>query len=382
MSDRKNIYPIDSKLLERVDTYLDTKLQELIDLTVKVCSIPSATGMEEKKADFILELLNKITPENVWKDEVGNVLCHIKGEIEGDVSIYTAHIDTVFGDVDEIEPVIEGNRIYAPAIGDNSVNVAALILSAKMFNELGIIPKRDLLLAFTVGEEGLGNLKGIRQVMDDWLDRTHEVIALDGGFTSIVDTAVGSKRYLIKAYTEGGHSWGAFGNSSAIAYASKVINALYDIKPPKDPKTTYNAGIIKGGRAVNVIAQDVEFIMDFRSVDRDSLSAIEEQFFTILEAYKGDEVELKVELLGERPCGEDVDRSDILRRIKKVRDYLGLDTTMRSGSTDANIPLSLGIPAITFGVYIGAKAHTLEEYIEIDSLETGMRHFLYFMLTA
>lgn len=369
-------------LTRKVDAYIRDNYAYLLDLIIEICSIPSPTGNEEKKADFILDMIREITEEDTWKDEEGNVICHLKTGKDTDISLITAHIDTVFEGIDKICPVRKGDRIYAPSIWDNSVNVAGLIFCIKMFHDLKAKPKRDMLLAFTVGEEGLGNLRGIKHIMHHWQDKIHEVAALDTGYKSILNRSIGSRRYSINVQTEGGHSWGAFGKPNAIAYASRVINDLYKIDLPPHPKTTYNVGLIRGGRTVNSIAEEVEFVLDFRSTEEEHLSALEEKFFTLLEDSKEYGADIEIELLGERPCSGDVDTSSIINRIKLIRQYLGLDTRLRAGSTDANIPLSLGIPAVTFGVCNGGKSHTFDEYIELDSLETGMKHLAYFLLSS
>ena len=191
-------------LTRKVDAYIRDNYAYLLDLIIEICSIPSPTGNEEKKADFILDMIREITEEDTWKDEEGNVICHLKTGKDTDISLITAHIDTVFEGIDKICPVRKGDRIYAPSIWDNSVNVAGLIFCIKMFHDLKAKPKRDMLLAFTVGEEGLGNLRGIKHIMHHWQDKIHEVAALDTGYKSILNRSIGSRRYSINVQTEGG----------------------------------------------------------------------------------------------------------------------------------------------------------------------------------
>lgn len=362
-------------LKEVINKYLKDNSIYLQDLAVEICKIPSMTGREGKKAQFIKDKLYEITSREAEIDESGNVKYILKGKNSG-MLILSAHIDTVFTELQDIKVAKKDKFIYGPSIGDNTINVAALILIIKMFKELDIKPERDILFAFDTGEEGLGNLRGIKKIMKDYGDSTTEVIAVDCSYDSIVSTGVGSKRYSVSIKTEGGHSWAAFGNDNAIFYASRLIQGLYDIKVPKEPKTTYNVGVIKGGTSVNTIAEDVEMLIDLRSIDRDSLEKLDSKFNQLIENMKSDKISIDVKVLGERPAGKCSEAAVLIKVISDVRKELGLEAAFSSGSTDANIPMSMGIPAVSFGVAKCYGVHSVKEYISTDSIETGLKHLV------
>ena len=236
--------------------------------------------------------------------------------------------------------------MYAPGVGDDTANVLGILTSIKYILEHGLQPKEPVLLVLNSCEEGLGNLDGSRQIMKDFAGRVKELVSFDGGFRGgMCVRAVGSERWKITCKTAGGHSYGAFGNPNAIHHLAKLICRFYEQPMPEweDHKTTYNVGVISGGTSVNTIAQDAQMLYEYRSNDRKALQFMHDQFFRIMEEAKGPDAAFDVEL------------------IKR-----------RSGSTDANIPLATGVPATTFGLYIGGKAHTREEWLNIESLRTGL----------
>jgi len=247
---------------------------------------------------------------------------------------------------------------------------------------------RDVGVLFVANscEEGLGNLKGCRQIMADYGPRIRELITLDGtSLPAIVTDAVGSHRYRITVRTEGGHSFGNFGNKNAIHYLSAIINALYSIKPPVegDSKTTYNVGVISGGTSVNTIAQQAEMLYEYRSDHLYCLTKMEELFFKVIDTYRSTGIDVQVERIGERPCSGNVApfarKCLIDRACASIQNVLGLEPKLSSGSTDANIPLSMGIPAICISVCNGEKCHTREEWLSIESLPDGCRFFMDFL---
>jgi tripeptide aminopeptidase len=365
---------------ERIKDYIKKNIPSLINLTEEICRIPSPTGQEEKKAHSIFDRLSE---DQVSIDEVENVLyLHNNIDESNRIIVVAAHIDTVFPDNIEIKPEIRDNKLYAPSVLDNSVNVAALLFIIEMFNKLNINFKKGILFAFNVGEEGLGNLKGIRHIVDKWKSNIDGVIAVDGGYEKIVNKAVGSMRYRLEINTEGGHSWSNFGNENAILHAARLIDRLYKINVPKEPKTTYNVGLINGGISVNTIAQNAEMMLDFRSEEGSCLEQLIKEYERILLAVHDnsyDKVSRESKLIGERPCGINY-HNPYPEIIEAVREDMGMVTEFASGSTDANIPMSMGIPAISFGVGKGFGSHTTEEYLEIDSLETGLEHLIRFIL--
>lgn len=244
-----------------------------------------------------------------------------------------------------------------------------------------------MLFTLNACEEGLGNLDGVRCLFAEWAGRIARFITLDGGYDSICAKAVGSVRYRIVAETEGGHSFGSFGNRNAIEKLARLIALLYNVEPPKIPgvKTTYNVGVITGGTSVNTIAQNAEMLYEYRSDAREGLSAMRRKFEEAVSIIRPSCKRLTVERLGERPCSGSVNMADqkalISRASRIIEEFTGQKPGIASGSTDCNWPLSLGIPAVCFGGYIGHGAHTREEYIELDSLPTGFQTLLAFVLS-
>jgi acetylornithine deacetylase/succinyl-diaminopimelate desuccinylase-like protein len=351
--------------------------KEVVSLAMALCAIPSPTGNEMEKAWYVRNWLIAqcgLTPD---VDPLGNVIVRIKGSPGNTTQLYVAHIDTVFGSLAVIEPKVEGTRVYAPSIGDNSCNVAALLIALRTFLRSRQVPRQNRIIAFNVGEEGLGNLAGMHALMDRFKKIVGEVISVDANSDAVIDTAVGSVRYRVEVKTCGGHSYSAFGNPNAIRHAANIICRLYELTVPSVPKTTYNVGVIEGGTSVNSIAQSCSFLLDLRSEDINCLETLREQAEALINEERSDEAEINLKLLGERPCGRMIADTRLRDRINAIRRHVGLPIANTSGSTDCNLSLSMGIPSICFGVYRGGGAHTLEEYIEADSVGTGLRQLLY-----
>lgn len=365
--------------LDNFRKYVSDNREDLIDLIMKVASIVSMTGKEDEKARFVLKYLKDNNAQDVHIDGAGNVI-YLHGGTDSDKAnegvAYAAHIDTVFKDTFSITPIREGGKILAPSIADNSANVAAILFLAAALNRFGIRGRYPVYFVFDTGEEGLGNLKGIKHFVDTHRDRIKEVIALDGGYDTIVTKGVGSIRYRVEVSAQGGHSYSAFGNKSAIHYVSQIVNDLYGLSVPREPRTTYNAGLIGGGTSVNTIAQEAFVEIDLRSVDESCLEKLNGDFLDIVDRVRSQGVEAAVILTGRRPGGVTPKDSPLVKRIIKVREEMGLKTRFQSSSTDANYPMSLGIDAVTFGVCVGEKCHTLDEYLIEDSLEDGMAHLV------
>jgi len=356
---------------EKINEFLERHLDYLKDLIAQIATICSPTGREKIKAEFVFEKLKELGINNAYIDEVGNVIYEHK--VKEKATLYCAHIDTVFNDITEIVPKVIDNKMYAPSIADNSSGIAGLLLMIKMIIEF----KFDLpiIFAFDIGEEGLGNLNGMKYIMQKIGDKVSEVVAIDAwDLEKVVNRAVGSKRYRIIVKTEGGHSWEQFGSPNAIAIASNIITKIYKLNVPD--KTTYNVGIIHGGSAVNSIAAETEFVLDIRSENQDILDNLEKDITKIIKS----ETNVEMILLGSRPSGGFEIQTEIEKRILKVRENMGIKTEFSSSSTDINISLSMKIPSINFGIVTGYKAHTINEYIELNSLETGIKQLAYFMI--
>ncbi len=365
-------------LNEEILKYIDTHRQEAYELLLEFARIPAPSHHEEKRAEFCKNWLVRQGAEGVYIDDALNVIYPVGCTDDNDLVVFMAHSDVVFPDTESLPMKIEEGRIYCPGIGDDSANVAALLLAAKYIAEKKLHPSNGgLLLVVNSCEEGLGNLKGSRKIMADFGSRVKEFVSLDGQQQDGVSRAVGSKRYRIEIDTEGGHSYGAFGNRNAIAYLASLIDTLYTVKVPEIGKTTYNVGTISGGTSVNTIAQHAEMLYEFRSDEREALTIMERHLNAAISFYRTKGIGVTVTLVGDRPCAAPVDEGKLNEMMQRASDaaqrWYGHELTFGPGSTDCNVPLSMGIPAICVGCYTGKGAHTREEYVEIDSLYPGLK---------
>ena len=370
---------------ERKNLWLESHFQEHGDLLVELAQIPAPSNHEERRAEFCKAKLESWGAEGVYIDEALNVILPIGCDGEKPIAVFMAHSDVVFPDTTPLPLKIEDRKIYCPGVGDDTASVVSLMAAAHYIIEHKLTPRDwGILLVINSGEEGLGNLKGSRKIMEDFGDRIREFVTFDGRVGFGVDKAVGSKRYRITVETEGGHSYGAFGNRNAIAYLASLIGDLYNIKVPPKGKTTYNVGTISGGTSVNTIAQQAEMLYEFRSDEAESLAIMEKHLEAAVAFHRTKGVAVTVELVGNRPCSAPVDEAvmeEMRTRAAAISGkYFGGDIVWKPGSTDCNIPLSMGVPAICVGTYDGAGCHTREEYVKIDSLLPGHKMALKLIL--
>jgi acetylornithine deacetylase/succinyl-diaminopimelate desuccinylase-like protein len=358
--------------------FIDRHQEEALDLLASLARIPSPSNHEEKRAAFCKAWLERQGARGVYIDEAMNVVYPIECSADRPLVVAMAHTDVVFPDTEDLPVVIDNGLIKAPGIGDDTANLVALLLAAKYITEKGLHPKEGgMLIVCNSGEEGLGNLRGSRRIIEDFGKRIMVLYSLDGGSGMIVNRSVGSKRYSVEILTEGGHSYLKFGNRNAIAYMASMIDSLYTMKVPETGKTTYNVGMIKGGTSVNTIAQQAEMLYEFRSDYQESLDIMERHFNATIESYRAKGITVNVTLLGERPCMGNVDpdkqQALVDRAERLTREYLKIEPEVQSGSTDCNIPLAAGIPSVALGCYIGEGAHTRGEWLRVDSLPSGLR---------
>lgn len=352
--------------------------EELLNLLEKLCRIPAPSGYEDRRTAFITDWLQKEARIPSSTDSAKNVLVFFGPRAAGGkkLTLLTAHTDTVFPDMEPMPLVRDEHRISCPGVGDNTACVAILMLYLKYRKgELEASPV-PLLFAFNTCEEGLGNLKGIRRLLEDYAEQIREVTAFDGGVKGICNQAVGSLRYQVTIRTRGGHSFNDFGNASAVEAMTDLIQRIYRLPVPDNGKNTYNVGTIQGGTSVNSIPQSCTCLLEYRSDCRESLSIMKENFRQMVQRFQQQRsgIHLEMSLIGERPCSGKVDPaalSSLTRRASaSIKAIAGTTPTIGSGSTDCNIPLSLGIPAICFGGLLGDGVHTREEYVQIPAFLT------------
>lgn len=364
------IYPIQQEVL----SYLEQHRERFLCAVRELAQIPAPSNHEELRAQWCKQHLESLGATGVFIDDALNVIFpfHV-GEEQTDLCAVLGHTDVVFPDTNPLPFREENGRFYAPGIGDDTTNAVAVMEMAAMAIDLNLTPKTGILFVLNSGEEGLGNLKGVRRLMEEYSGRISRLYAIDGGLDTVVTEAVGSKRWKITIQTEGGHSFGAFGNRNAIYYAAKMIDTFYSLKVPDFGKTTYNVGVIEGGTSVNTIAQNCSMLYEYRSDCREGLQYMDRFFESVVQSFRTFGIEVYTELIGDRPCRGEVDPSPLTQIVTESSLKYGQSRIEESGSTDCNIPLSMGIPAVCFGVYDGHGAHTREEWVDIESTRNGMK---------
>ncbi|MBQ1207425.1 MAG: M20/M25/M40 family metallo-hydrolase [Lachnospiraceae bacterium] len=358
--------------------FIDRNREALLQLHRDLCHIPAPSHHEEARAEFCKHWLEQEGAKGVYIDEALNVIFPINCEGRDEITVIAAHTDTVFPDMEPMAFEEDDEKIYCPGAGDDTASLAVMMMMAKYMVEYQLAPKKGMLIVCNSCEEGLGNLKGTRQLMKDYAGRIKQFITFDSSIGNLCNRCVGSHRYKVCVKTEGGHSFGKFGNANAIAELAKIIAKIYEISVPVigDSKTTYNVGIIEGGTSVNTIAQCATMLCEYRSDNVDCLETMRQELEQIFKEAVSDKVEVDIEIVGERPCGialDPVKAAELIAVCKEVTEEVsGKEVVFHSGSTDCNIPLSLGIPAICMGVYRGAGTHTREEWIEKASMKEGL----------
>ncbi len=358
--------------------YIEKNREELFSLFRLLCHIPAPSHHEEKRAAFCKEWLENAGAKGVYIDDALNVIFPLDCEGSNAITVFVAHTDTVFPDTEPMPYTDDGEYVRSPGAGDDTASLAVMLMMAKYYIEKGIHPAGGILFVANSCEEGLGNLKGTRQLFADWGGRIKQFVSLDSNIDCIADRCVGSHRYEVEVLTEGGHSYLDFGKKNAIAALADIVHEIYAIDLPhkEGSRVTLNVGEISGGTSVNTIAQSAKMLCEYRSDDTELMAFMQGEFTRIFAAANTDEVTVKVTMIGDRPCAKDVD-PDALERLRRisfevVKNAIGKEPVFRSSSTDCNIPLSLGIPSICVGVYDGGGQHTREEWVRKDSLLPGL----------
>jgi tripeptide aminopeptidase len=353
----------------------DRFVKELIQLT----EIPAPPFKEEARAKVYLEMLRAVGLSDVEMDAEGNVMGLRKGTGSGNIVAVVAHLDTVFPEGTDVKVKREGNRLNAPGVGDNTRGAALMLAVIRAMNAAKFQTVDDILFVGNVGEEGEGDLRGVKYLMQKgkYKDRIKEFIAIDGGEQgSITRGGVGSRRYRVTFKGPGGHSYGAFGLVNPAFAMGNAIAKFSRIKVPQQPKTTFNVGVVSGGTSVNSIPYEMQMVVDMRSTDCGELKKVDDQFLAIVREAVEEEnavrstregrITADTQLIGDRPCGETPEHSPIVQTTAAVVRAFGLKPTFGISSTDSNIPMSMGIPAVTIGRGPGGRAHALDEWTVVE----------------
>jgi len=366
------------KLTQQILDYIQAHQQQAYDLLLELAQIPAPSNHEEKRATFCQSWLQARGAGEVFVDDALNVILPIGCTQDNPLVVVAAHTDVVFPDEQGLPLKVEHGRICCPGVGDDTANLVAMLMAAQFILEHDLHPAQGgMLLVANAGEEGLGNLKGTRRLMERYGHRVTEFISLDAWNRKVFHRAVGSLRYRVEVRTQGGHSYEKFGAPNAIHQLSQLITALYSFDVPKRGKTTYNVGTIQGGTSVNTIAQQAQMLYEIRSDNMEDMREMEQRFLEQIRAFQQKGWDIQLQVIGVRPCMGDVDmeRQHALeqRACHAVEAYFGGSSVLESASTDCNIPQSMGIPAVAVGCFLGGGAHTREEYVEIDSLHPGLK---------
>lgn len=357
--------------------------ETLADIAIQIQQIPAPTFDETRRAQFVLEMFRQNGLSQLEMDSVGNVLACIPGAGTASPIVVSAHLDTVFPAETDLAIRREPGRIYGPGIGDNSTGVAGLFGLLGMLKERNITLPGDLWLAANTCEEGLGDLIGMKAICERFGSTPRLYLVLEGmALGHIYHRAIGVRRYKIICHTRGGHSWTDYGNPSAIHELARLVTALSGLTLPVSPRTSLNVGRIAGGTSVNTLAAEAWLELDLRSENESTLRELIQRIESLVENSNRPGVWFELQVIGQRPAGE-LDRNHpLVRHAKNCLSAQGIEPTLTQGSTDANIPLSLGYPSLVLGLTLGGGAHTLDEYIETGPLEQGAQQLFSFVCGA
>jgi di/tripeptidase len=379
--------------LETVDREHDRLVTDIIRLT----EIPAPPFKEEARAAAYLEMLRAHGLTAVERDAEGNVMGLRRGTGGGPLMALAAHLDTVFPEGTDVTVKRDGTRLAAPGIGDNSRALAVLLAMIRAMDAAKIETTSDILVIGNVGEEGPGDLRGVKHLFQrgPYRDRIGMFISMDGagGGDDITHGAVGSRRYRVTFTGPGGHSYGAFGLVNPAFALGNAMRLFGTIQVPTSPRTTYSVGVVGGGTSVNSIPFESWMEVDMRSVSPVELRKVEAQLLAVTQQAADEEnktrsttqgrIAVDLKLMGDRPSGETPRDSPIVQTAAAVVRAMGLTPRFSFGSTDANLPISLGIPAITVDSGgRGGRAHALDEWIDVEKASSlqGIRSALILVL--
>ncbi len=361
---------------------------------IRICEIPAPPFQEHERGQYFAARFAELGLADVQTDDIGNVIGFRYGAADKPLLVVSAHLDTVFPENTNVQVKQVGTRLCAPGIGDNCAGLAALMAMIEALNAGDFDLRGSIAFVATVGEEGEGNLRGARHLFTagTLAQRITGFISFDGpGADFVTHQALGSRRYRITLRGPGGHSWSDFGVVNPVHALGRIVAKLADYPAPHEPRTTYNVGRIGGGDSVNVIPESAHLDVDLRSTNEAQLSQIEEFLLqsiqhairaeNSLRAASGHSLCSDVQLIGHRPSGAISSQSPLVKLAVEATHAVGLRPLLNCASTDANIPISLGIPAITIGAGgKGGDAHRLSEWYDPAGREIGYERALLLIL--
>ena len=366
---------------------LDAEHDRIVADTITLTEIPAPPFKEEKRARAYMEMLKAHGLTDVEMDAEGNVmgLRRGTGKPDGKIVVLAAHLDTVFPEEVSVKVRREGTKLHAPGVGDDTHSLAVLLGYIRALDAAKIKTTKDILFVGNVGEEGPGDLRGARYLFTKgkYKDRIAAFFSMDGtSAPRVTSGAVGSRRYRVTFRGPGGHSYGAYGLVNPMAAMGATVVEMNKIKTPAKPKTTYMTSVVGGGTSVNSIPDAIWLEVDMRSESKDELAKIDGQFMQIVEGAVSAEtaarstaagkISAEVKLIGDRPTGNTREDAEIVQMTAAAVRGAGYTPILGAGSTDSNVPISLGIPAVTIGSGAGGggRAHAVDEWIDVAKPES------------
>jgi acetylornithine deacetylase/succinyl-diaminopimelate desuccinylase-like protein len=374
--------------------FFETKAEAITEEQIRICSIPASPFGEQERAEYFSRKFSELGLTEVEIDEEGNCLGLLRGSSRSPLMVVSAHLDTVFSADTNFNVVRRDGRLYAPGIADDGCGLAAMIALIQAIQSERIPIEGSILFVGTVGEEGEGNLRGVRHLFTKgrWAGDIDSFLSFDGpGLDRITNRALGSHRYRVEVAGPGGHSWGDFGLPNPVHAIGRAISRLASYPAPKEPRTTFNVGRIEGGRSVNSIPSEASMEVDLRSAAQAELQRLDAFFRRAVRDAIDEEnatrragdplLKLKVDLIGERPTGETPADSPLVEIAIEATKLIGVDPRLDQSSTDSNLPISLGVPAITLGAGgSSAFSHSLDEWYDPRGRDLGLKRGLLVIL--
>ena len=374
--------------------FFETHAAEITEEHIRLCSIPAPPFGEAERARYLSERLREHGLSKAQVDEEGNCVALREGDTLSPLLVVSAHLDTVFPLGTDYTVRREQHRLLAPGIADDGCGLAALVALLRALEAFNIETEGSLLFVGTVGEEGEGNLRGARYLLTEgrWANQVDAFISFDGpGIERITHAALGSRRYRVRLRGAGGHSWGDFGAANPVHALGRAIARLASYPAPTEPRTTFNVGRIEGGSGINVIPREAAMDVDLRSAAADELQRLDAFFRRAAREAVDEEnagrragdppLELDMKLIGDRPSGETPTDSPIVRMAEEATRSLGYNPRLDRSSTDSNVAISLGIPAITIGAGgSSGNSHTLDEWYDARGRDLGLKRALLVLL--
>jgi tripeptide aminopeptidase len=369
-----------------IDAAKASEAQTIAD-QIRFCEIPAPSFKEELRGQELKRVFTQLGLQNVRVDKVGNVLGDYAGAAAHPHLVLAAHLDTVFPEGTDVKVKRDGAVLKGPGIGDDCRGLAVMVAIVREMKKANVKTPGSITFVANVGEEGLGDLRGVKELFKTTLkDQIDRFVSIDGTGVHVTNVAVGSHRYRVTFKGPGGHSFGAFGLANPMGAMGRAIAKIQEMQVPKSPRTTFNVGRTGGGTSVNSIPFEAWIEVDMRSSDPASLAAVDATFQKAVDAAVVEEnarwgkpgvITVVKELVGDRPAGSTPENSSIVRNGLAAATVLGFTSNLGEGSTDSNIPMSLSVPSITIGGGgRGRDAHALTETFDTTDAWMGTQHAL------